>query len=440
MVVFCEDSHESPKEPSAMNINELTLELKKFLSANQLNKIAKKSNFIIRNRKITALDFVKNMMFAGVRDTVSSLEYITSLFGDDGISLTKQSLSSKINKQAVAFLEEVFEALCKQFGVQKFLGRDCKFTDVKILDSSEIKLNKKLADFKNKQNGPRCKLQAAYGLLTNTLNCEITKANKNDQGYKNYLDHVKQNDLIMFDLGYFSLESFREIINKEAYFVSRLPKTTAVMDLEGTNINLNLLLKNSNNTIDMKVLVGRESRLPCRFIAKKLEGEALKSRMKKLSCDALRAGKKQKSSSEIDFWSIYLTNREEESASEIYNLYALRWQIELLFKVLKSKLSMGYIKDNNPDKAMIIMYGKLISLVVMMILIRSIDEVEVSLYKAVDYYKEQIKTICIDIIKGRIKKLEGFLLKVRNFAQKSKNKNRPSSLERSSLRIVFSSA
>jgi hypothetical protein len=424
-----------------MNINDLPQELKKFFSEKKLKKLAKKSNFIIRERKITALTFVKNMMFAGVRDDNTSLEYMVTLFDDDGVSLAKQSLNEKMNEKGVAFLKTIFERLCQQFMGKKFLGQDCKFTDVLVVDSSEVKLNKKLVDFKNKQNGPRCKIQATYGLLTNSINCQITKANKNDQSYKNYLDLVKKDNLIMVDLGYFCLENFREIMSKKAFFVSRFLRKTIIMDLEGKDIELHSMLEgsSSNGEIDMQVLVGREKKLLCRFVAQRLSGEALKSRLKKLDCDARRAGKRSKASSEIDYWSIYITNLKEETASEIHNLYALRWQVELLFKTLKSKLSMGFIEDNKENKAMIMMYSKLIVLMIGMILIRLIGEVEVSLYKAVDYYKERIKKICIDIIKGKINKVEEFVLKIRNFAQKSKSKNRPSSLEKSPLQIVSSS-
>ncbi len=423
-----------------MNIDELAAKLKKFFSKSKLRRIGKKSNFIIRERKITALGFLKNIIFSGVRECNSSLEYMSSLFDDDGISLTKQSIARKINDKGVEFLKIVFEDLCREFMGEKFLSNKCKFKDVLVLDSSEIKLNKRLLDFKNTRNGPRCKVQAMVGLLTNTLNCEITKANKNDQSYKDYLKDVKKDHLIMFDLGYFCIESFKEIIKKGAHFVSRYLRGTTIMDHNGKDIDLIALLQNSNSDLDMQVLIGRDSKLPCRIVGQKLTGDALKSRLEKLERDAKKSGKKRTASSEIDFWSIYITDLHAETVSGVHDLYVLRWQIELLFKVLKSKLSMDEIKDNNADKAMIMIYSKLISIMIVMILIRTIQDIEISLYKAIDYYKDRIKSIYIDITNGGIKNLHNLVLRIANFAQKLKTKNRSSSLEKSPLQIFFSTA
>lgn len=423
-----------------MNINEIATKLKKFFDKNRLQQSAKECGFIKRERKITADKFVESIVIAAVRDDASSLPYLSSLFDDSGITVTKQALAKKINEQAVEFIKEIFESLCENFIDKKFLGIDSKFTDIVIVDSSEIKLSKKLTEFKSIRNGPRCKGQAIYGLLSNSFSCKITRANKNDQGYKDYLDHVQKNNLVTVDLGYFSLENFRIIMEKEAFFVSRLLKTTKLKDCNGEEFDLFSMLKSGENTIDMKVLVGKTEELPCRLVATKLEGEALEKRLKKIRLDVRKSGRTRKELSEMDFWSVYITNLQQESVAEMHRLYALRWQIELLFKVLKSKLSMGYIKDNNADKAMLMLYGKLIVLVIAMILTSTINNVEISLYKAIDYYKERIKKAYMSCVKGATKKLEELVLKLQIFALKSKTKKRPSSLERSPLQILFSSS
>jgi hypothetical protein len=57
-----------------MSINELTIELKRFFSKNELKNIAKQNNFIIRERKIKALAFIKAIMIAGIKDNHSSFD------------------------------------------------------------------------------------------------------------------------------------------------------------------------------------------------------------------------------------------------------------------------------------------------------------------------------------------------------------------------------
>ena len=421
-----------------MNISEVATKLKKFFNQTKLKIMAKECNFIKRERKITAQKFVENIMFAAIRNDASSLQYLSSLFRNDDIEVTKQSLSKKINKQAVEFVKQLFESLYREFIGAKFLGIDSKFTDVIIVDSSEIKLNKKLTEFNTTRNGPRCKAQAIYGLLSNMFDCKITKANKNDQGYKDYLEHIQKDNLVVLDLGYFSLENFREIMNKEAFFVSRLLKTTTIMECNGEEIDLRSKLQSGVNTIDIQVIVGKKEKLPCRLVATKLEGEPLKKRIEKLSRDAAKSGRKRKPASEMDFWSVYITNLPQEEVAQVHRLYALRWQIELLFKVLKSKLSMRYIKDDNADKAMLMIYGKLIALVIAMLLTKTIRDVEISLYKAIAYYTEGLKKI-YNGVKGKTKKLEELVLKLKNFAQKAKTKKRPSSLEKSPIQALFSS-
>lgn len=158
---------------------------------------------IIRERKITAKSVTKATLLASAKDEGTSLELMASLFEQDDIDITKQSLHAKINQHAVGFMKAVFDKLCELLIGNLANTISTKFKDILIVDSIEIKLNRGLAElYKSTRNGARCKLQAIYRLLSKNLQCDITKANKNDQGYKGYLDRVTQGDLVIFDLGY----------------------------------------------------------------------------------------------------------------------------------------------------------------------------------------------------------------------------------------------
>lgn len=411
-----------------MIIHKTLKTLKNFFTETNLEKIAKKTSFIKRKRKITASSFFESVFFGFFKNDNCSLEFLCSSFRDKNITLAKSSLHEKItNGNAVNFMKKILEQLCTELSptISGLIG---KFTAVKLLDSTEIKLNDKLENFKNKQNGSRCKLQTLLDLHSNGAIYKITKGNVNDQGYEEYLDHVEKDNLILLDLGYFCLQRFKTIASKGAKFVSRLLRTVTIMDLDGKKIDINKLLKNSNGEVNVTVLVGKKDKLECRLVAQKLAGKALRNRKAKLKRDAKRRGKPLKKKEELDLWSIYITNLEEETPNEIHTLYVLRWQIELFFKILKSQLSLGYINHSSEYMAMIAIYSKLIAITIMMILIQSINDVEISFYKAMNYFKDMIKELYSAIMDCAVKKCEAFLLKIKRFAKKEQRTKRPSSL------------
>jgi hypothetical protein len=59
-----------------MNIQESAKKLKKFFALNEVDKIAKKTGFIQRERKITGSGFLKSMLFASIENSFMSLEFI----------------------------------------------------------------------------------------------------------------------------------------------------------------------------------------------------------------------------------------------------------------------------------------------------------------------------------------------------------------------------
>jgi hypothetical protein len=275
-------------------------------------------------------------------------------------------------------------------------------------------------------------------VLSKIVNCSIVQANRNDQSYTDYLNHVAEGDLVIFDLGYFVIDSFSKIISKGSQFVARFLKNTVIFNENGVRIDIESLLKNSESAqIDLPILLGREAKLKCRLTASKLTGEALEKRKSKIIREEKKRGVPlKKRDSELDFWSIYVTSLVNESHEEIHNLYRLRWQIELLFKSLKSGLSMREIKDKNPHKTMMLIYTKLILMCFILIMMNTIDgeNTEISLYKAIKYYKDKIKPIYKGIIKCDIKWYNKFLIKLQNFTKKSYRLNRPSALQLCGLR------
>ncbi|HJD57060.1 hypothetical protein [Candidatus Tisiphia endosymbiont of Ptychoptera albimana] len=115
--------------------------IKGFLTSSKLKKLAKEQKMIIRESKITAKSVTKATLLASVKDEGTLLELMASLFEQDDIDITKQSLHAKINQPAVGFMKAVFDKLCELLIGNLANTISTKFKDILIVDSSEIKLN-----------------------------------------------------------------------------------------------------------------------------------------------------------------------------------------------------------------------------------------------------------------------------------------------------------
>ncbi|MCC8483120.1 MAG: hypothetical protein LN561_00880 [Rickettsia endosymbiont of Labidopullus appendiculatus] len=121
--------------------NNARKKIKGFLTSSKLKKLAKEQKMIIRESKITAKSVTKATLLAPVKDEGTSLELMASLFEQDDIDITKQSLHAKINQPAVGFMKAVCDKLCELLIGNLANTISTKFKDILIVDSSEIKLN-----------------------------------------------------------------------------------------------------------------------------------------------------------------------------------------------------------------------------------------------------------------------------------------------------------
>ncbi len=148
--------------------------------------------------------------------------------------------------------------------------------------------------------------------------------------------HLQPNDLILQDLGYFSLDWLEQLIENK-YVITRLKPGVHVFGTDGVKLDLASLLKKGKET-DIDVLAGAKKRLPMRLVARKLpKGEAQK-RVREARKDRHSRAAHSEEYYELLKYEIYLTNIPKESVDGkgIAKLYGLRWHIEILFKSWKS--------------------------------------------------------------------------------------------------------
>jgi len=352
-----------------------------------LRELAKKSGFVKRSTSRTeGEDFVRLMTTEILGEETVSAEGLCDILRqiNPKADMSPQALNERIGREeAVRYLREVFElavgenlAPAKSAVSPEILS---PFGSVLLEDSTQIILHEKLADEFRGSGGSASrsalKIDLTYDAKQDALRkILISDGNVPDQSRADeILTGIQENDLILRDLGYFSVSSLREIGTKNAFFLSRLPKSVSVFlsddkNASAANLPKHIGMKFGNLPVsDMTVRIGDKERLPCRLIAYRLPDEVVSERRRKAHISARKKGRQP--SSEYLNWlrfGFYVTNVPEKiwEAEVVGTVYRLRWQIELTFRNWKSLMNIHILRGTRKERVECFLYGRLISVVV----------------------------------------------------------------------------
>lgn len=389
------------------------------------------TGFIKRKRKITGSSFIKTLILGNMEDGHCSIEGMCQLLSEDSIDITKQGLDLRFTERAVAFMKAMYQECLNLF--KNSLRLDCKiiqqFNSVKLLDSSNVNLPNNMegiykgcgASYKGRANKTKSsiKLQVVFDYLNQVLNkVDLTEGIRSDQGYRNYLEDIKTNDLLIADLGYFVPKCFKEISEAGAYFISRYKTDTNIYDVK-TNQKLDLpKLLNEQSFLIKEILLGKKTQLQVRIICYKLTDEQSMSRRRKANLLAKSHGYKSSAKNQALLnWSIFITNIPENkvNSEHIWTIYRTRWQIELLFKLYKSHLEIETLKGrNNSSRILCELYAKLCSVCIfhgMTSCLELEQDNEISLTKALIEFKKRSRELFL-VLNKSLDYLQNFLLRL----------------------------
>lgn len=341
---------------------------------NSVSQIAKSVQFVKRRSKLDANLFVETLIAGCLADQTISLERLCKLIKERGVTITKQGLHQRFHSGTTELMKSVFNKSIAYFKTQENnpFALLKPFSCIQMIDSSGISLPSKLKEDYKGYGGSGSeaglKIQVMYDYLQGEIKqLHITPGNKNDQSFAEHLKCVKEKGLYLQDLGYFKLKTFALIMEKQAYFISRYLYPTAIFDENGTPIDLLETLRASGNHYSKTVFLDRDKKnIKVRLIAMRLSDEDVEKRIRKLNRRAQKRGK-QPTQVTLEFmqWSIYITNVEEHflDDEQVYLLYSLRWQIELLFKLFKSEAGLAKISGRGVDRILCEIYAKMICII-----------------------------------------------------------------------------
>jgi hypothetical protein len=294
------------------------------------------------------------------------------------VSMTREAMHARFTPQAEAFLET-----CLQYALNQSVD-DARpietalldpFRRIIIFDSSSWDVNPHLAGVLPGSGGDastaNCKLQVGYEYKYGELGFfKVDPGTRPDNAYTTHIPPIMQaDDLAIFDQGYFKIKTLSQIANKEAFFLTRFLANTTICDASTSQpIDLeNVLYSLVENSYQFQVIMGGRNGTPavrCRLICLRVSEQVANERRRKLLKNARRKGLTPSNSRlALCDWTLLVTNVAEADLPKemAWRLYSLRWQIELLFKQLKSVLAIHRSQARkNVSRLKCEVYGKLI--------------------------------------------------------------------------------
>jgi IS4 transposase len=335
--------------------NFIEKELCAMFSPEFLRKTAIETGLIKRERKIDALVmfWVLTLSF-GVRlqRTLASLK--RSYEKETNKSLSDSSWYYRFTPELVAFLKA-----CVLHGIEYLAQEQCynldkrlkKFQDVMIQDSTIIRLHSSLSAL---YPAARSKGEAA-GLKVAVLASAAGNRPESISLFSESTNELKtihigpwvKDKILLFDLGFYKYQSFSRIDENGGYLVSRVKDNSNPLIIKSYNICRgqsidvancylrDVLPKLKRQILDVEVEVS--------FKRRAYKGMS-KSDTHRFRLVAIYNEEDQK-------YHMYITNISPDilGPEDIGKLYGARWDIELLFKELKSKYALDVINTKNPQ-------------------------------------------------------------------------------------------
>lgn len=343
--------------------------------------VTHQEKLVTRQKKVNGPVFLKTLVCSFMQNDHPSLSEMVQLANSFGLSISEQGFSKRFNENAFKFLEAVFlEVSQHMFDSKEKVDLKLlnKFSSVSACDTSTVclpdvfhKMFRGLGDKLSKKKSS-IKLDTSIELLKGNLKINITEGITPDNKTQSALELGKTDSLQLRDLAYFDLSRFAKQSENKVYFISRYKSGVNLFNEDNSVIDLLKLfkdLKSKNlNYYEFTALAGNKEKVSLRVILSKIENKKVAKKRRKKSKRKARKNKSKQTplSKALSNWSILVTNvpKETLSGKECYEVYRMRWQIELVFKLWKEFCKVDESNSQNPWRVLCEIYAKLIGILV----------------------------------------------------------------------------
>ena len=343
-----------------------------FFESSKLERVAIATKFVQKESPMTGAKFAQ-ICIGGITEQglMGTLGELCTLGQKLGVELCEQSLNERFNAKAVAYVQQLFEkALYLRFDPSVLQVLE-SFSQIKVEDSTVIKLPPHLEELFSGSGGDASKAALKIDYTYNVKAAEFVlhlRSGKQPDSSMSLGEVLTPKSLWLRDLGYFGIDDFEKMDLAKACYISRLRSDVNVYlseDEEATPVDLAKLIKKlkENQVLDLPVFIGKTKRLPTRLILQRLPQQVAAHNRRKVARDRRRKGSKT-SKTRLDFcdFNAFITNLEavQWPPHLVMQLYKIRWQIEILFKVWKSILKIGQVQRMKAHRFLCLLYAQLL--------------------------------------------------------------------------------
>jgi putative transposase len=322
-----------------------------------LRTAAKETGLIKRERKIEAFVMLWTLVFSFGAHLPRNLANMKRKY----VKASKKEIAEsswymRFTPELVEFLKVCVTHAIEQLALEqnKVLSEKlAKFKDVLIQDSTIIRLHKSLA---KKWPAARSKTVAA-GVKVGMLVSAVANSPKSIGIYAETTNELKtlrmgpwiKDRILLIDLGFYKHQLFAKIKENGGYFVSRLKESADPLIIEvyntcsGNSIDVKgkylseILPKLKRQVLDVEVEIT--------FKVRNYNGKS------KTKMDTERFRLVAVYNKDEQDYHVYLTNisNDDLTSEDVAKLYGARWDIELIFKELKSRYDLDVVNTRNPQ-------------------------------------------------------------------------------------------
>ena len=408
--------------------------------------------FSQRLRKFSPADFVRTVVLTWLEQPSATLADFAFQ-----LNVSPQAIDQRFSVHNATFFHSLLTKALSLLLTQAQPVRPAlipllqKFTAVFVEDNTTVALPASLAD-----TFPGCggqephagaaslKIHVAYEVTNGTLqHLNFHAGRVADTKTEEIVPIAPPGTLVLRDLGFFDRSRLAAEAEAGVHWITRLPTAITLHSSSGGRESLMAYLARHSkvDVIDEWVCVGQTNGdtqpLAGRLIALRCPPEIAARRRQKVRETARRKGRTPSERQlAVCEWQVLLTNvpEEEVSATQAWEIYRVRWQVELLFKRWKSVGGLCGGSKRRAGRALCEVYAKMLGLMVAhwVTLLRGGPLAEVSVHRLLKCVQWWVRELGLILAAGADveKALDTLTQKLKRLAKRPRSKKRVNTRQR----------